>query len=334
MRFAFDEDQLAFAEALREVLSKECGPDVVRRASDGGSSADLWHRLSDMGVVGLLAPEGVGGLGLAEIDLVLLLVEAGRAAAPVPLSDVAAVAIPAIRDHGQSDDAESLLVDLCSGARTVAVGLALDGGIVEGAAGAAAFLLEAEDGLHLVDPDVVSLESVTSVDGARHLSRVTWTPSPATRLSNAVVGARQAADRSALAVAAELCGLSHTMLGMTVGYVSERRQFGVPVGSNQALKHRLADALLALEMAQPLVWRAAATLSTGDVDSSVHVSMAKAQASVAAGIVSEAALQCHGAIGYTVEYDLHLFLKRAWALQRRAGDAAHHRRLVQRSLLG
>ena len=334
MRFAFDDDQLAFAEALREVLSKECGPDVVRAAWAGADSAGLWGQLCEMGVVGLLAPEGVGGMGLGDLDLVALLVEAGRFAVPLPLSDVAAVAVPAIRDHAQPDDAESLLGDLCSGARRVAVGLAVDGGLVEGATRAAAFLLEADDGLHLVDADVVGIEPVDTVDGARHLSRISWTPSDATRLANAVVAAGQANDRAALAAAAELCGLSHTMLGMTVGYVSERKQFGVPVGSYQALKHRLADALLALELAQPLVIRAAATLDAGDPDASVHVSMAKAQASDAAGIVAEAALQCHGAIGYTVEYDLHLFLKRAWALQRRAGDAARHRRRVQRFLLG
>jgi alkylation response protein AidB-like acyl-CoA dehydrogenase len=99
------------------------------------------------------------------------------------------------------------------------------------------------------------------------------------------------------------------------------------------VKHHLANALLALEFAKPLVWRAAYSQSVGDGRASLHASMAKAQASDAAEAVGAAALQCHGAIGYTVECDLHLFLKRTWALARRAGDAAHHRRRVAAAIL-
>jgi alkylation response protein AidB-like acyl-CoA dehydrogenase len=124
------------------------------------------------------------------------------------------------------------------------------------------------------------------------------------------------------------------MLAMTVAYVSERRQFGVPIGSFQAVKHQLADALVELEFAKPLVWRAALSRSTGDPGASMHASMAKAVASDAAHTVGLAALQCHGAIGYTVECDLHLWLKRSWALRAQDGDAASHRRLVEAALLG
>jgi alkylation response protein AidB-like acyl-CoA dehydrogenase len=115
------------------------------------------------------------------------------------------------------------------------------------------------------------------------------------------------------------------MIDLTVGYVKERKQFGVPIGSFQAIKHHLADATIALEFAKPVVWRAAASIATGDPDASLHASMAKAAASDAAQAVSDVSLQCHGAIGYTVEYDLHLFLKRTWALARAYGDAAWHR---------
>ena len=332
MRFAFDDDQLAFAAALRDLLAKECGPEGVRAAWEAdGRVPGLWSHLTDMGVVGMLAPEGVGGLGMTELDLVLLCLEAGRAGLPDPLVDVAMVAVPAIRDHAQTSDAEAYLERICNGA-TVAVGLSWDP-TVGNADGAVAYLLEADDGLHLVDPDVVEVSAVDSVDGARRLARVEWTPSPATRLADATVAAARARDRAALGGAAELCGLSHTMLDLTVAYVTERRQFGVPIGSFQAVKHHLADALLALEFAKPLVWRAAYSQTVGDPQASVHASMAKAQASDAAEAVGAAALQCHGAIGYTVECDLHLYLKRAWALARRAGDAAHHRRLVADAVL-
>ncbi|MCZ7630711.1 MAG: acyl-CoA dehydrogenase family protein [Microthrixaceae bacterium] len=125
--------------------------------------------------------------------------------------------------------------------------------------------------------------------------------------------------------------------------MSERRQFGVPVGSFQALKHKLADATAAVEFADPLVRHAAHLVAGGtnamarswgeDVDRQVAASMAKVRASTAAQLVSETALHCHGAIGYTVEADLQLFMKRAWALSRSHGDADWHRRRVRRHLL-
>src|SRR5690606_30370602 len=122
------------------------------------------------------------------------------------------------------------------------------------------------------------------------------------------------------------------MLDMTVAYVCERRQFGVPVGSFQAVKHRLADALKELAFARPAVHRAAHSLATGAETRARDVAMAKAMASDAARFVGRQALQCHGAIGYTVEHDLHLYLKRTWALAAAWGDAAWHRARVPRAL--
>lgn len=334
MRFAFTDEQLAFAEAVRDLLAKECAPDAVRGAwdSDDGLIPGLWQRLAAMGVTGLVAPEGVGGLALGEVELVAVLAEAGRSALPAPLTDIAMVAVPAIRDHAQTDDAESLLTRICDGSAIVAVGLG--GGQLVDAHPAVAYLLEASDGLHLVDPDVVELEPVTSVDGSRRLARCSWVPSPATAMSGGPAAALDARTRGAVGTAAELCGLADTMIAMTVAYTTERQQFGVPVGSFQAVKHRMADALLGVEFAKPLVWRAAASIAAGDVDAALHASMAKAAASDAAEAAAAAALQCHGAIGYTVEHDLHLFMKRTWALARRYGDARTHRRVVADRLLG
>jgi alkylation response protein AidB-like acyl-CoA dehydrogenase len=109
-----------------------------------------------------------------------------------------------------------------------------------------------------------------------------------------------------------------------VAYVSERHQFGVPVGSFQAVKHHLANALLAIEFATPAVARAAYSTAHGEPGRARDVSMAKALATDAAEAAGRAALQCHGAIGYTVEHDLHLFLKRSWALTRSWGDRSFH----------
>lgn len=198
----------------------------------------------------------------------------------------------------------------------------------------------------VLEASEVSLQPLESVDGSRALCRVSHDPAEgAVVFSGAAAEAvtARAFDRAALGDAAMLVGLSRTMLAITVEYVSERRQFGVPVGSFQALKHKLADATAAVEFADPLVRHAAHLVAGGtnamarswgeDVDRQVAASMAKVRASTAAQLVSETALHCHGAIGYTVEADLQLFMKRAWALSRSHGDADWHRRRVRRHLL-
>jgi alkylation response protein AidB-like acyl-CoA dehydrogenase len=174
----------------------------------------------------------------------------------------------------------------------------------------------------------VELVARPSVDGARRLFEVNGSP------GSADIGAVLAAyDRGVCGIAAQQCGLADRMLEMTADYVRERRQFGVPVGSFQAVKHHLANARIALEFARPLVYRAAASIAAGDPDTAVHVSMAKVKADAAALETGRAALQCHGAIGYTTEYDLHLYLKRAWALARSWGNAAVHHERVARAIL-
>jgi alkylation response protein AidB-like acyl-CoA dehydrogenase len=183
--------------------------------------------------------------------------------------------------------------------------------------------------------DVVTLEPQRSVDGARRLSRVEWSPTKATcicRGTAARVAIADAIDRGSLAASAELLGLAQRMLDMTVDYVKMREQFGKPIGSFQAVKHHLADALGAIELARPIVYRAAWSMATSAHDSATHVSMAKAFASDAALLVAKKALQCHGAIGYSYEHDLHLWMKRAWALAAAWGDAASHRARVGSAL--
>jgi hypothetical protein len=141
--------------------------------------------------------------------------------------------------------------------------------------------------------------------------------------------ARQAGT---LATAAQLIGLGERMLRMTVGYVKERRQFGVPIGSFQAVKHGLADALVALELARPLVHSAAWAHVHDTASAQRDVAAAKVRAGEAAGLVARTALQCHGGMGYTQEYDLHLWLKRTWALRASWGHPGELRAVVARSL--
>jgi alkylation response protein AidB-like acyl-CoA dehydrogenase len=149
-----------------------------------------------------------------------------------------------------------------------------------------------------------------------------------------IVGGAAAALAIARTLAsAEAAGGCAATLAMANAYVKVREQFGRTIGSFQAVKHHLANARIALEFARPLVYRAAASLAADDPDAALHASMAKAQADAAALQTGRAALQCHGAIGYTTEYDLHLFLKRSWALARSWGDRAFHHARVRSAIL-
>ncbi len=307
MRFALSDDQVAFRDAVRELLAKEATPAIVRSAWEapaGKLDRGVWDSLDAMGVLSLLVPEADGGMGLDETFLVPILEEAGRAALPHPIVETAIVAAPLL------------------GAGCGMVTTDLGGPIVPCAADADRLLLRSELGLVATDRATVDLTAVTTVDGGRRAARVRHATGDLVTDDQAVIAL--AVDRGALGTAAVLVGLGQAMLDLTVGYVSERRQFGQPVGSFQAVKHHLADAALALEFARPAVRRAAWSVAHDEPTRARDVSMAKAMASDAAELVGRKALQCHGAIGYTVEADLHLYLKRTWALARAWGDTAHH----------
>jgi alkylation response protein AidB-like acyl-CoA dehydrogenase len=321
MRFAFTEEQLEFRDVVRDLLAKECTPDRLRDAwtNDTGRIPGLWAQLADMGVIGMLAPETNGGLGMDEIDLVLLLEETGRVALPEPIVDTAAVAVPELIGHERLDAVVRGEITACVFDPQV-VGLATW-------ADTASVFIFAGNGETLRGAPT-ELHPRTSVDGSRRVFDVVADIPAYARTDNPIP------DRGALGTAAQLCGLADRMIEMTVDYVKERKQFGVPVGSFQAVKHHLANARLALEFARPLVYRAAYSVARNDPGRSTHVSMAKANASDAAQLAARVALQCHGAIGYTTEYDLHLYMKRAWALARAWGDAGWHRQRIERALLG
>ena len=322
MRFAFTEEQLAFRDAVRDLLDKECPPAAVRDAwtNDTGRTKAAWAQLAEMGVLGILAPESAGGLALTDLDLVLLLEETGRAGLPEPIVEHAAVGIPLLDDARSAVSGDVTITAVFSERMVVPFGDTAD-----------LFLLHEDGVLYLAERAQVTLSPRTSVDGTRRLMAVEWEPSRSERLGSE--RAPLTFDRGALATAAQLCGLAARMIDMTVEYATQRTQFGQPIGSFQAVKHHLADARIALEFARPLVYRGAWSIVNDDAGRSLHVSMAKAKASAAALLAGRKALQCHGAIGYSFEYDLHLFLKRAWALAAAWGDARWHRERVGRAIL-
>jgi alkylation response protein AidB-like acyl-CoA dehydrogenase len=202
-------------------------------------------------------------------------------------------------------------------------------------------VLALDGAVHAVPAASVSGRPVESLDGARRLTEVTVEVSDATLVSDDPTAVTALWDRGAWASAAQAVGVAQRLLDLTVTYVAEREQFGRPVGANQAVKHHCSNVAIAVEFARPIVQAAAWSLAngrapegtippgvTGEAGPSTLVSMAKAMASDAVDLACRSALQCHGAIGYTVEHDLQLWLKRGWALSASWGDAHRHRRRV------
>ncbi len=334
MRFSFDDDQREFQGVLREFLARECTPAQVRAlwADDTGRSIERWQRLAELGAVGLTVPEDAGGMGLDLVALMLPLEEAGRAALPEPLGMVAAVAVPLLVELGQGGD---WLERVAAGEAIVAAGL--DGGPVADAHVADLLLLARGDELHALDPVGLALERCASVDPSRRLFRVEWAPSRGSRIvAGAAAHAALAAarDRAAVATAAELLGVGARLIDMAVEHARDRRQFGRPIGAFQAVKHLLADALVGLAFAGPVVYRAAASLADGAPDATRDAAMAKALAADAAVAAARTALQVHGALGYTWEHDLSIWFKRAHALALAGGDARRQRERVAEAVLG
>jgi alkylation response protein AidB-like acyl-CoA dehydrogenase len=337
MRFAFTDDQKMLRDTVREVLQRECPPDVVRATWEGKrSGADaVWATLAETGVIGMTASEDVGGLGMSELDVLLPLEETGYAALPGPLVDTVAVGVPLLEAGGTDAQQQRWLGPVASGEAKLVVAFE-DQEVVPYASSADVLLVERAGVGYCVPLSDVAVTAETSVDRARNLGRVKFEASAQYRMREDVdIRALFALgrERAALGTAAQLVGLTRRMLDMSVQYAKDREQFAKPIGAQQAVKHRLANALIEQEFARPLVYRAGWAMATGADEAHVAVSLAKVYAGEAARFVSKESLQVHGAIGYTIECDLHMWMKRAWALAAAHGDTAFHRERVGRHLL-
>jgi alkylation response protein AidB-like acyl-CoA dehydrogenase len=326
--FDFSDEQYLLRDTFREMLRRECTPKHVRAMWDdsSGRSPQRWARLAELGVTGLTIPEEHGGSGMTEVDLVLLLEEAGRALLPEALLEHTAVGAPLLARAGTAAQKQEWLPRLASGAATVTVGLYGSPFVAD--ATADLVILEQDGELHALTQDRLTLIPQRSVDGARRLFSVTAETGNDTRMSGSAEHRRWAFDHAAAATATELVGVAGALLDMTVAYVSQREQFGRRVGSFQAVQHKLAETLMVVESARSAVYYAAYALANDLPDASIAASVAKAYATDAERKANTEALQLHGGIGFTWEHDLHLWLKRGKALELQYGDADWHRRQI------
>ncbi|SDH54035.1 hypothetical protein SAMN05192558_111180 [Actinokineospora alba] len=366
MKFTLSAEQRQFAASLDDFLSAAAVPSAARAwaAGDHAPGLAIWRELADLGVMALAVPARFGGLDATTVDLVVAFEQLGRHAVPGPLVESVAVA-PSLADvsllpdlacgkviatvvlpphvpHALDADIADVILtpplstaglpypqptptpspppptpDRLAKGRPPWEGRGLLGGRLGDFDGGGGRLGDFDGGGgRLGDFDGGGGRVVSSVDGARRLFRV-----------DAPVVEHPAFEVGVLAVSAQLVGLGQGLLERAVDYAKARTQFGGPIGRFQAVKHQLADVLVGLELARPLVFGAAVTMSPRDV------SAAKVAAGEAADRAARVALQVHGAVGYTRECDLGLWLTKVRALRSAWGAASVHRARVLESLV-
>ena len=341
MDATFTDDQRAFAEATRAVLLGEVTADRIRARwqTPTGQDPTLLDELQALGLNGMLVPEALGGLGLGETDFVLMAQACGHVALPEPVVEQAMVAVPLLVDsleRGLGDGSVQTVLDgVQQGATRVAVGHPINA-VINFAAGADWFLLGAGEGLYLVPVDQVAVAPRKSMDPSRRIAEVDFDEGEDFCLARGDAGAeiwRATLNRGALANAAQLVGLAESMVEQAVRYTQERHQFGRAVGANQAVKHLLADVAVQIEYAKPVVYRAAYAVEVSPGRADFAVSHAKIAATRAATLAARHCIQAHGAMGYTWECDLQIWVKRSWALAREWGDDGFHKNRIHEWLL-
>jgi len=320
--FDFTDEQRALRDVARELFAKQSPPSLIRERWKGGErDPKVWRALAEVGLLGVIVPEQYGGSGGDETDLVLVLEEAGRAALPEPFAETV-VASRLISLHGSGVLSEIWLPRIASGDAVAALALETDP-FVPYAGIADILLLLDPTGARLLTRDDFTAREVKSMDPARPLFTVESKRGERLTLTTP-------ASRATAAVAAVQNGIAQRLLEMTVEYVAARKQFGKPVGSFQAVKHKLATVHVAIEDSRPSAWYAAYALTNNTRDAAKAASVAKVAASRAEALANADALQCHGGIGFTWEHDLHIWLKRGLALQPAFGTPAEHRAMLAR----
>ena len=311
MKFALDEQQRDFAASIDAALGAADLAGAVRAwsAGDVAPGRKVWEQLANLGVTALAVPEKFDGLDADPVDLVVAAERLGRWCVPGPVTESIAVAPVLLAD-------DERCAELASGELIASVALPPDMPRAVDAEAAGLVLLATDEGVS----EGATGQCHQSVDPSRRLYDVTATG------ESWQADVERAYEFGALATAAQLVGAAEALRNDAVDYAKQRTQFGRAIGSYQAIKHKLADVHIAIELARPLVYGAALSLAPRDV------SAAKAAASEAGLLAARSALQTYGAIGFTQEHDLSLWLLRVQALRSAWGTPEGHRRRVLEAL--
>jgi alkylation response protein AidB-like acyl-CoA dehydrogenase len=346
--FDFSAEQYTLRDEARRFLEQQCPTTHVREFLDdpAGWSRDLWKRMADLGWMALPFPEDVGGLGRSFLDLVLLLGELGRAVAPVPFLSSVAQAGQVVLRHGSATQRSRWLPGIASGDRVATLAVVGDvraeerggGWILSGSArtvldapAADLFVVAArgpEGEGWFVASEGASVTPQRGYDLTRPIGSVSFDGVAAEPLERP--GLEPGLRIATAAVCAEMVGVASKVLDMTVAYTKQREQFGRPIGSFQAIKHRCAEMLTDLEASRSAAFYACWAVATDAEDAELAVSVAKSYCSEALARLAGEGVQVHGGIAFTWEHDMHLYLRRIKSLGALFGDAADHRERIAR----
>jgi alkylation response protein AidB-like acyl-CoA dehydrogenase len=349
MNFDFSEDLKQLRDQARRFLSEQCPPALVRRSLDGEEpyAAPLWKEITNMGWIGAAIPEQYGGAGLGYEGLCVLAEEIGRVVAPVPFASCAYLAAEAILLAGTESQKREYLPQLADGSLIGCFALAegsgnpspeavrarVTGGKLTGtkwpvADGGIAGIVAARDetneiALFLVETKTIARKPLRTVDPSRDQAKFDFTDTPAEKLPAATGWAtvQRLLDRAAILFAFEQVGGADASLQMARDYAMERFAFGRPIGSFQAIKHKLTDVYVALELARSNAYYGAWALTADAAELPLAAATARVSATDAFHIASKENIQTHGGVGFTWAFDCHLYYRRSKQLGLRLGGA-------------
>jgi acyl-CoA dehydrogenase len=350
MNFDFSDDLKQLRDQARRFLSEQCTPAVVRRSLDGQEThaAGLWRAIAEMGWIGAAIPEEFGGAGLGYEGLCVLAEEMGRAVAPVPFSSTAYLAAEAILTAGSDAQRNDYLPRIADGSligcfalsegngnpdpagiHARVVGGRLTGAkwpVADGGVADIAVVVACDEhrqpGLFVADLTGVRRRDLTTIDPTKNQARLEFDATPVQRLgSSGWGGVQRVLDRAAILFAFEQVGGADACLQMAKDYAQERFAFGRPIGSFQAIKHKLADMYVALELARSNAYYGAWALGADATDLSLAAATARVSATEAFHLASKENIQTHGGIGFTWAVDCHLFYRRSKQLGLAIGSA-------------
>jgi alkylation response protein AidB-like acyl-CoA dehydrogenase len=331
MDFGLTDDQRDIQRTARDLLAERSTFARVREMIEShppASTTDtaLWRELCELGWPGIAISEEHGGQGLGAIELSILCEELGRSLAPVPFL-ASAMAACVIEQAGSAEQRERWLPGLASGETIGALAGANDGTaelVVSGAEAGVIVLIEDDGSGRIVTPGEAEVSPIDAIDPTRSAARVESNPTHPDA-GEPIEHGCPGLGRALVAVSAELVGVCERALEMTVEYVKDRKQFGVPVGAYEAVSHRCAQMLLETEKARSATAQAAWSADANPEGLAEAAAMAKAAASDAGREVTQGAIQMHGGIGFTWEADVHWLYKRAQIDSVLLGGASRHR---------
>jgi alkylation response protein AidB-like acyl-CoA dehydrogenase len=323
VNFDFTDDQQAIKSTANEMLAARFKPERVRELAEANEYDDgAWKEMAELGWAGIFIDEEHGGQGLGIVELVILMEELGYVLAPVPFLSNAAAGM-ALQFAGTDEQKERWLPGIASGEARGTVGVLRDGEarLVPDADSAEVIVLIAPGGeTMVVEASAAEIEPVETMDRTRRFARVRADGGESLGGDHLA-----AADRIVTALSAETVGVAQKAMEMAVGYARDRKQFGRPIGSYQAVSHRCAQMLLEVEGSRSGAYYAAWCADSEPDSLPAAASGAKAYSSDAGWRVCGSSLQVHGGIGFTWEHDLHFFLKRARTNGILYGSAREHR---------